>query len=83
MRERLKVDETTWAYVGNLRAVCIVRRGLRPHERRSRGTEGKPPDGLRAQLRARPTICYAGRLISHRRVQTCGVGLFLCIGRYR
>ena len=24
----------------------------------------------------RPTICYAGRLISHRRVQTCGVGLF-------
>ena len=23
--------------------------GLRPHERQSRGTEGKPPDGLRAQ----------------------------------
>ena len=50
MREKLKVDETTWAYVlVNLRAVCIVRRGLRPHEQRSRGTEGKPPGGLRAQ----------------------------------
>ena len=28
MRERLKVDEATWAYVANLRAVGIVRRGL-------------------------------------------------------
>ena len=77
MREKLKVDETTWAYVVNLRAVGIVRRGLHLTSDGAAAPKGRPLTVCELNLRARPTICYAGRLISHRRVQTCGVGLFL------
>ena len=38
--------------------------------------KGSPLAVCELDLRARPTIFYAGRLISHRRVQACGVGLF-------
>ena len=78
MRERLKVDEATWAYVVDLRAVGIVCRGLHLTSDGAAAPKGSPlARSASSTFGQRPTICYAGRLISHRRVQTCGVGLFL------
>ena len=76
-----------WAYVVNLRAplwesfvvVCTPPRAADG----AAAPKGTPLAVCELDLRARPTDFHAGRLISHRRVQTCELGLFLFIGRHR